>query len=180
MYYETFLERIQDFPRLVLHKIKYHGKKVYRGFRWIPKLYSTHIYDSSFLYDIMIFALEDLQEFWSNPKNIHIIEASRKRNLKNIIILKTVLKKIRDEDYVFEDTMFDNEDSTGHVSIPCKIGIYGEPTMYQWVPIYKDLGHEERQRKKTERQYKRRKALEKHYYDTVDKIMRIHSKRFWD
>ncbi len=169
--------RANSIPHQLWHRVKTIYRKLRLVLRCIPKIYRLYIWDSGFLYGMINIALEELELFWSNPKNVHIIEASRKRNLKNIKTLRHLINRIIEEDY--KDHPFDRVEQPEHESIPLK-NEAGKIEFYEWKSLYLDEGHEERFNKQIKRQQKREKELSKVDFDLFCKIFSRCSQRFWD
>lgn len=73
-----------------------------RGLKWFRRGYNTQEWDWVYLLDIIRFKLEDMREFWSDPDNVHIIEKSRLRNLKQISICAFLMKRLAEDQYESE------------------------------------------------------------------------------
>lgn len=145
--------------------------------KWKDRLAKIHVWDSSYLYDMMEFVLDDLEELWNDREKIHIIEKARLNNLKNIKILKTLIHRINQDDYP-QSSLFEVIEAPKSKSKP--IILNGKEVAYRLYRIFESREHQAAYEKQITREHDTQKALLKQDFELFCKIFMKHSKHFWD
>jgi hypothetical protein len=140
-------------------------KKIIRLIRWIPTLYRWEPWDYAYTYELMELVFQDLQNFYDNPKNVHIIDQSRLRIAKELLIAKNILKRLREDDY--NDFEYKSLKQPEWISHPSPNGNFSRIEFK-----YDSEEHEKNYRKITDRYFKRKEQLIKQDLEYFGKIFK--------
>lgn len=159
-------------------KLKRFFQNIRRGLIWFRRGYYSYEWDFGPLLSVMLWKLEDMKGFWANPDNVHIIEKSRLRNLRNISICCFLLRRIREDDYM-EICGYDTMKHIGMRSEPCK-----DREGYSTLELYYIGAETEKEKEAAEKKYKRvvkkAKAIQEYDIQLFFKIFQRHFQEWWD
>jgi len=86
--------------------LKYFIKSIFIGIKnlwvWFPIIWKDRNFDNGFLINLNIKKLEFMYKFFSNPKNVHVIEENRKHIVSRIGTAIKLMKLVNDEFYAME------------------------------------------------------------------------------
>lgn len=82
-----------------MFRLKRTIKKILRLIRFAPAIYRWEPWDFCYTYELMEHIFGELHNFYSNPKNVHMIDSSRLKIVKEILIAKILLKRLREDEY---------------------------------------------------------------------------------
>lgn len=100
-FFTIILTSIISFFEIIWYEIEHFFERIYRIITWIPVLWNVNVYDSTFLFDVMIKQLSDMNEFFSSDKKTHIMDAPRVA--EQLQTMKNLLQKTYiDEEYALE------------------------------------------------------------------------------
>lgn len=79
--------------------LKTYYSNVKRILHWLPIIWKGRCWDYSYMLEHFELLFEEFESFYSNSINVHMIEASRKRIVKDLIICKNLIKRINTDEY---------------------------------------------------------------------------------
>lgn len=156
-------------------------KRFKRALKWFWRGYQTEEWDYHYLFNMIRFKFEDARDFWSDPRNVYVIEKSRLRKLKQISICAFLMKRLAQDNYDNKHVHDPMEAKWGELKIIDKETL---PNGYVATEIKREKvsssAQAEQERKDLNRLIKKSNKIKEYDMELFCRIFSKHYRLWWD